>query len=180
MILFLSVRGLIVWHLWIQEVRTDTACSSAIARLFLSAVFGANVRRLRKISKVSKVEFARRCGVGRPYLDKVEHGKANPTLEYLGRFAGRSTWTPSTCSRPNLRWAAAVMLAWRRFAASRTLCPLGVGIPIAVDGDCRGFDCEMAMPPIVFLGNRALFQLPSLLLGLYSCGLTDGALVRFA
>lgn len=57
-------------------------CSS-----FLSAVFGANVRRLRKISKISKVEFARRCGVGRPYLDKVEHGKANPTLEYLGRFA---------------------------------------------------------------------------------------------
>ena len=57
-------------------------CSS-----FLSAVFGANVRRLRQISKISKAEFARRCGVGRPYLDKVEHGKANPTLEYLGRFA---------------------------------------------------------------------------------------------
>lgn len=59
-------------------------CKSSLS---LSAVFGANVRRLRKISKISKVEFAKRCGVGRPYLDKVEHGKANPTLEYLGRFA---------------------------------------------------------------------------------------------
>lgn len=57
-------------------------CSS-----FLSAVFGANVRRLRRALRITKTDFARRCGVGRPYLDKVEHGKANPTLEYLGRFA---------------------------------------------------------------------------------------------
>ena len=54
---------------------------------FLSAVFGANVRRLRRASRITKTDFAKRCGVGRPYLDKVEHGKANPTLEYLGRFA---------------------------------------------------------------------------------------------
>ena len=53
----------------------------------LGAVFGANVRRLRVASLITKVDFAKRCGVGRPYLDKVEHGKANPTLEYLGRFA---------------------------------------------------------------------------------------------
>ena len=52
-------------------------CSS-----FLSAVFGANVRRLRRALRITKTD-----GVGRPYLDKVEHGKANPTLEYLGRFA---------------------------------------------------------------------------------------------
>ena len=55
--------------------------------LSLSAVFGANVRRLRRASRITKTDFAKRCGVGRPYLDKVEHGKANPTLEYLGRFA---------------------------------------------------------------------------------------------
>ena len=54
---------------------------------FLSAVFGANVRRLRRALRITKTDFAKRCGVGRPYLDKVEHGKANPTLEYLGRFA---------------------------------------------------------------------------------------------
>ena len=57
-------------------------CSS-----FLSTVFGANVRRLRRALRITKTDFAKRCGVGRPYLDKVEHGKANPTLEYLGRFA---------------------------------------------------------------------------------------------
>lgn len=57
-------------------------CSS-----FLSAVFGANVRRLRRALRITKTDFAKRCGVGRPYLDKVEHGNANPTLEYLGRFA---------------------------------------------------------------------------------------------
>lgn len=55
--------------------------------LSLSAVFGVNVRRLRRASRITKTDFAKRCGVGRPYLDKVEHGKANPTLEYLGRFA---------------------------------------------------------------------------------------------
>ena len=150
-------------------------CSS-----FLSAVFGANVRRLRRASRITKTDFAKRCGVGRPYLDKVEHGKANPTLEYLGRFAAALDVDPLYLLTPQSPLGSAVMLAWRRFAASRTLCPLGVGEPIAVDGDCRGFDCEMVVPPIVFLGNRALFQLPSLLLGLYSCGLTDGALVRFA
>ena len=53
----------------------------------LGAVFGANVRRLRAASLITKVDFAKRCGVGRPYLDKVERGEANPTLEYLERFA---------------------------------------------------------------------------------------------
>ena len=53
----------------------------------LGAVFGANVRRLRVASLITKVDFAKRCGVGRPYLDKVERGEANPTLEYLERFA---------------------------------------------------------------------------------------------
>lgn len=53
----------------------------------LGAVFGANVRRLRKASLTTKTDFARRCGVGRPYLDKVERGEANPTLAYLERFA---------------------------------------------------------------------------------------------
>ena len=57
-------------------------CSS-----FLSAVFGANVRRRRRASRITKTDFAKRCGVGRPFLDKVERGEANPTLEYLERFA---------------------------------------------------------------------------------------------
>lgn len=180
MIPFLSVRGLIVWHLWIQEVRTDTACSSAIARLFsvrCSAPMFAAFAGPRGLRRQISPNVA---GWGALTSTKSSTAKRTRRLSISVDLRRRSTWTPSTCSRPNLRRAAEVMLAWRRFAASRTLCPLGVGIPIAVDGDCRGFDCEMAMPPIVFLGNRALFQLPSLLLGLYSCGLTDGALVRFA
>lgn len=180
MIPFLSVRCLIVWHLWIQEVRTDTACSSAIARLFSArcsaptfAAFAGPRGSRRQISPNV-------AGWGGRISTKSSTAKRTRRLSISVALRRHSTWTPSTCSRPNLRWAAAVMLAWRSFAASRTLCLLGVGILIAVDGDCRGFDCEMAVPPIVFLGNRALFQLPSLLLGLYSCGLTDGALVRFA
>lgn len=180
MIPFLSVLGLIVWHLWKREVRTDTACSSAIARLFSvrcsapTFVVYAKSRRFRRSSSPGAVGWGGRIST------KSSTAKRTRRLSISVALRRHSTWTPSTCSRPNLRWAAAVMLTWHRFAASRTPCPLGVGIPIAVDGDCRGFDCEMTMPPIVFLGNRALFQLPSLLLGLYSCGLTDGALVRFA
>lgn len=180
MISFLSVRGLIVWHLWIQEARTDTVCSSEIARLFSArcsaptfAAFAGPRGSRRQISPNV-------AGWGGRISTKSSTAKRTRRLSISVALRRHSTWTPSTCSRSNLRWAAEVMLAWRRFAASRTLCPLGVGIPIAVDGDCRGFDCEMVVPPIVFLGNRALFQLPSLLLGLYSCGLTDGALVRFA
>ena len=171
MIPFLSVRGLIVWHLWIQEVRTDTACSSAIARLFSAQCSAPTFAACAKSRRFRRSSSPGAVGWGALTSTKSSTAKRIRRLSISVDLRRRSTWTPSTCSRPNLRWAAAVMLAWRRFAASRTLCPLGVGIPIAVDVDCRGFDCEMAMPPIVFLGNRALFQLPSLLLGLYSCGI---------
>ena len=72
----------------------------------LGAVFGANVRRLRVTSLITKVDFAKRCGVGRPYLDKVERGEANPTLEYLERFAVALGVDPSVCSRHSLCVAA--------------------------------------------------------------------------
>ena len=52
-------------------------------------VFGRNVRICRRLRRLSQLQFARRLE-GRPspsYISSIEHGKENPTLRQLVRFA---------------------------------------------------------------------------------------------
>lgn len=47
---------------------------------------GEAVKRMRKISGLTQVEFARHRGVSLPTLKGIESGKSNPTVETLERI----------------------------------------------------------------------------------------------
>lgn len=52
-----------------------------------AAALGANVERLRRRSKITKTRFAEMLGIGRPLLNKIESGAANPRLGLICRMA---------------------------------------------------------------------------------------------
>ena len=58
-------------------------CMNEHARQFL----GERVERTRKTLGISKVDFCVAVGISRPYLDQIESGKANSTLEILFKLA---------------------------------------------------------------------------------------------
>lgn len=51
------------------------------------ALFGKNVRALRKAAALSQEELAFRAGVKRTYLSDLERGMRNPSVRALGRVA---------------------------------------------------------------------------------------------
>ena len=50
-------------------------------------ILGERVERTRKTLGISKVDFCVAVGISRPYLDQIESGKANSTLEILFKLA---------------------------------------------------------------------------------------------
>ncbi len=46
-------------------------------------LFGANVKRIRRLKRVSQETLAESCGLYRSYLSRIERGTANPTLESI-------------------------------------------------------------------------------------------------
>ena len=54
----------------------------------LKTQVGAKVARLRNAAGISQASFALMVGVSRQYLIDIESGKANPTVDMLGRIAG--------------------------------------------------------------------------------------------
>lgn len=51
------------------------------------ALFGKNVRALRKAAALSQEELAFRAGMKRTYLSDLERGMRNPSVRVLGRLA---------------------------------------------------------------------------------------------
>lgn len=51
------------------------------------AIFGENVRRIRKEAGVSQEQLAFDAGVAKSYMSEVETGRRNPTIEMIGRLA---------------------------------------------------------------------------------------------
>lgn len=51
-------------------------------------IIGANVKRLREHSKITKTRFAEMIGIGRPLLNKIESGTANPRIKLICQMAG--------------------------------------------------------------------------------------------
>ena len=45
--------------------------------------FGANVKRLRRLKKITQETLAQSCGLYRSYLSRIEKGVANPTLNSI-------------------------------------------------------------------------------------------------
>lgn len=51
------------------------------------ALFGKNVRALRKAAAMSQEELAFRAGMKRTYLSDLERGMRNPSVRALARLA---------------------------------------------------------------------------------------------
>ncbi|OUO90573.1 hypothetical protein B5F40_06345 [Gordonibacter sp. An230] len=70
------------------------AVDEGAERFRFAPVFAANVQRLRKQAKINKKRFALMVGIGRPFLDKIEDGTANPRLDVMVRIADALDTTP--------------------------------------------------------------------------------------
>ena len=60
------------------------------------ALFGRNVRMMRKQQELSREELAFRAGLKRSYLSDLERGTRNPTVRALGRIADALSAEPYT------------------------------------------------------------------------------------
>ena len=52
-----------------------------------NAQIGQRIREIRLSRKISQIELATRCGVEPSNLNRIEHGKANPTVRTLHLIA---------------------------------------------------------------------------------------------
>ena len=64
------------------------------------ACWGANVARLRKRAKINKKTFCLMVGIGRPFLNRIESGQANPRLSVLESLAEALETTPQDLLTP--------------------------------------------------------------------------------
>lgn len=55
---------------------------------------GSNIKRLRTRAKITKTRFSLMLGIGRPMLNQIESGKANPRLELICAMAEALETTP--------------------------------------------------------------------------------------
>lgn len=60
----------------------------------LSYVLAENVKRLRLEAKINKHTFALMLGIGRPFLNKIENGLADPRLSVIVKIADALETTP--------------------------------------------------------------------------------------
>ena len=60
----------------------------------VSSVLGRNATRLRKQAKITKQKFALMVNVGRPFLNRIENGTADPRLSVILRLAAALDTTP--------------------------------------------------------------------------------------
>lgn len=58
------------------------------ARLDLTRVPGANVKRLREERLLSQLQLALDSGLNRSEIERIEHGERNPGSEVLVKIAG--------------------------------------------------------------------------------------------
>lgn len=59
-----------------------------------ASVLAENVKRLRKQAHISKTTFALMIGIGRPFLNKIENGTADPRLSIITKMADALETTP--------------------------------------------------------------------------------------
>lgn len=60
----------------------------------LSPIIGINVKRLRTKAHIKKKTFALMVGIGRPFLDRIESGVADPRISIIVRMADALETTP--------------------------------------------------------------------------------------
>ena len=73
-----------------------------MAKTAHSRFLGANVARLRKCAKIDKKTFCLMVGIGRPFLDRIEKGEADPRLSVIESLADALETTPQDLLAPPL------------------------------------------------------------------------------
>lgn len=66
----------------------------AVVHARYAPILAENVRRLRKQANINKKQFALMVGIGRPFLNKIENGVANPRLSVIVKMADALETTP--------------------------------------------------------------------------------------
>ena len=66
-----------------------------------AAILADNVKRMRLVAKINKKRFALMVNIGRPFLNKIEDGTANPRLAIIERLADALGSTPAFVLKPH-------------------------------------------------------------------------------
>ena len=66
----------------------------AAAHARYAPILAENVKRLRKQANINKKTFALMVDIGRPFLNKIEKGIANPRLSVVVKMADALETTP--------------------------------------------------------------------------------------
>lgn len=65
-----------------------------------SYMLGTNVFLLRRRAKLTKTKLCLMVGIGRPFLDRIERGDANPRLSIIVKLAEALDTTPQNLLTP--------------------------------------------------------------------------------
>ena len=68
-----------------QVMYQDTSNDALYAAA--KSTFGGNVRRVRKLQKLSQEELGLKINVDQAYISRVESGTLNPTIESIAEIA---------------------------------------------------------------------------------------------
>lgn len=71
----------------VEKDKTRAAVGGAGGEVTVDAHLGARLRRLRLAAGLTQAELARRTGIQRPNIARLESGRHTPSLETLGRLA---------------------------------------------------------------------------------------------
>lgn len=63
--------------------------------VYAKQIMGERVKKTREYLGMSKVDFCLAADISRPFLDQIEGGRANPSLETLCAVAGALGMTVS-------------------------------------------------------------------------------------
>lgn len=66
----------------------------AVVHARYAPILAENVKRLRTQANINKKQFALMVGIGRPFLNKIEYGTANPRLSVIVKMADALETTP--------------------------------------------------------------------------------------
>lgn len=99
------------------EEQTDPSAHAPLTgeRNLIAVSLGRNVTRLRKEAKLTKEKFALMANIGRPFLNRIENGTADPRLSVVVRLADALDVSPEELLRP----AEAVEARTRRSGHAR-------------------------------------------------------------
>lgn len=84
------------------EEQTDPSAHAPLTgeRNLIAVSLGRNVTRLRKEAKLTKEKFALMANIGRPFLNRIENGTADPRLSVVVRLADALDVSPEELLRP--------------------------------------------------------------------------------